>query len=152
MESELKSLQSKIMDLESKLNFTHTDTDVNINEELLKSGIVLSNDPFQSIDERQEFKRTNKRKTSVGGGGSTDKARKVLHNNIGRKVGPGSENQEITRRSSGRVSKVQATGGLSQPKGIKNEKKSDSLKQKFKMEVDLSSLHGKVHFADDEKF
>ena len=39
-------------------------------------------------------------------------------------------------------------------KGTKTEKKQDqvSMKQKFKMEVDLSSLHGKVHFADDEKF
>lgn len=46
MESELKSLQSKIMDLENKLSFTHTDTETNINEELLKSGIVLQNDPF----------------------------------------------------------------------------------------------------------
>ena len=45
MESELKSLQSKIMDLENKLSFTGANDETNINEELLKSGIVL-NDPF----------------------------------------------------------------------------------------------------------
>ena len=27
-----------------------------------------------------------------------------------------------------------------------------SEKPKFKMEVDLSALNGRVHFADDEKF
>lgn len=43
MESELKSLQSKIMDLENKLSFTHHDelNHSNIGEELLKSGIML---------------------------------------------------------------------------------------------------------------
>ena len=40
MESVLKSLQSKIMDLENKLSFTNT----NVDEELLKSGIMFSND------------------------------------------------------------------------------------------------------------
>ena len=42
MESELKSLQSKIMDLENKLSFTglHGETN-NVDEELLKSGIML---------------------------------------------------------------------------------------------------------------
>ena len=50
METELKSLQSKIMDLENKLNFTGVD-ESNVNDELLKSGIVLD-DPFKSIDDR----------------------------------------------------------------------------------------------------
>ena len=40
MESELKSLQSKIMDLENKLSFTHQE-ETNVDEELLKSGIML---------------------------------------------------------------------------------------------------------------
>ena len=57
MESELKSLQSKIMDLENKLSFTHND-ESDIHEELLKSGIMLPpGDMFQSIDERDEFGR-----------------------------------------------------------------------------------------------
>ena len=50
MESELKSLQSKIMDLENKLNFTGVN-ESNVNDEFLKSGI-LGNDPFKSIDDR----------------------------------------------------------------------------------------------------
>lgn len=57
MECELKSLQSKIMDLESKLSFTHV-TDVNsslVDEDILKNGLTLANDPFRSIDEREEF-------------------------------------------------------------------------------------------------
>ena len=57
MECELKSLQSKIMDLESKLSFTHA-TDVNsslVDEDILKNGLTLANDPFRSIDEREEF-------------------------------------------------------------------------------------------------
>ena len=98
MESELKSLQSKIMDLENKLSFTHSHPDTDINEELLKSGIVLQSDPFQSIDERQEFRKgaTGKRKMSVGGS-STDKARKTLHNNFVKSKGAGgSESQDFT--------------------------------------------------------
>ena len=45
MESELKSLQSKIKDLENKLSFTHQ-KDENVDDELLKNGIMLANDPF----------------------------------------------------------------------------------------------------------
>jgi len=85
MESELKSLQSKIMDLENKLNFTHHDdinssSNNNVYEEILKNGITLQNDPFRSIDEREEFGKDGKallRKGSIGGN-STDKAKKAL--------------------------------------------------------------------------
>ena len=52
MESELKSLQSKIMDLENKLSFTAQEDSKNVDEELLKSGIMFEKDPFKSIDER----------------------------------------------------------------------------------------------------
>lgn len=45
METELKSLQSKIMDLENKLSFTHHESD-NVNDELLKSGIIMQSDRF----------------------------------------------------------------------------------------------------------
>ena len=47
MESELKSLQSKIMDLENKLSFTNNeDSSKDVAEDLLKNGIVLPSDPF----------------------------------------------------------------------------------------------------------
>jgi hypothetical protein len=43
MESELKSLQSKIMDLENKLSFTHGDSKhTDLGDELLKSPINLN--------------------------------------------------------------------------------------------------------------
>ena len=46
METELRSLQSKIMDLENKLSFTGVEDSNNIDEELLKSGInMFKNDP-----------------------------------------------------------------------------------------------------------
>lgn len=50
MESELKSLQSKIMDLENKLSFTHEES----KEDFLKTGIETHHDAFISIpDDRQ---------------------------------------------------------------------------------------------------
>ena len=76
------------MDLESKLSFTGQEDSSNVDQELLKSGIIYQNDPFQSIDERQEFygKGGGKagRKGSIGGG-STDKANKVMQNNFVKK-------------------------------------------------------------------
>ena len=51
METELKSLQSKIMDLENKLNFTGIEEN-DLNDELLKSGIVMNDAAFKSIDDR----------------------------------------------------------------------------------------------------
>jgi len=67
MESELKSLQSKILDLESKLNFTHNE-DAIADEEFMKDGVTGVKDPFKSIDERQEFGQgRDSRKGSLGG-------------------------------------------------------------------------------------
>ena len=100
METELKSLQSKIMDLENKLSFTHNSETNNVEDELLKDGIMLANDPFKSIDERQEFQTKGKatgRKGSVHSGygsSTTDKNRKLMHNNYMRKSGAGSEPNE----------------------------------------------------------
>ena len=44
--------------------------------------------------------------------------------------------------------------GLNNTKAKKpvDDKKAQAEKSKFKMEVDLSALNGRVHFADDEKF
>ena len=99
METELKSLQSKIMDLENKLSFTHnSDTNHNVDEELLKSGIMLANDPFKSIDERKEFEKklSTKQVNRKGSGSSTtDKSRKfALHNNFLKKGGIGHDSTE----------------------------------------------------------
>ena len=51
MESDLKSLQNKIMDLENKLSFTHEETKA----DFLQTGIETRHDAFISIpaDDRQ---------------------------------------------------------------------------------------------------
>ena len=98
MESELKSLQSKILDLENKLNFTHHDdansSNPNVDEEILKNGITLPNDPFKSIDEREEFAKDKALRKGSVGGNSTDKAKKALHNNFTKKL-HGSDQAEV---------------------------------------------------------
>ena len=96
MESELKSLQSKIMDLENKLSFTNQE-ETNVDEELLKSGIMLQQDPFQSIDERQEFSKAAKDRKASFASGSTDKARKIVHTNFTSKQ---ASNTKVVQRSS----------------------------------------------------
>ena len=174
MESELKSLQSKIMDLENKLCFTAVPGETNnVDEELLKSGIMLpQNDQFKSIDEGQEYMtgrggsgKYGNKKASIGGG-STDKANKVMHNNFLKK-NSGSDLPEYSRKSqqqmpsnfskaSSRVAVLtNHMGKQSSQQRKPEEKKSSSFageKPKFKMEVDLSALNGRVHFADEEKF
>ena len=101
MESELKSLQSKILDLENKLNFTHHEdansSNPNVDEEILKNGITLPNDPFKSIDEREEFAKDKALRKGSVGGNSTDKAKKVLHNNFTKKL-HGSDQAEVQQR------------------------------------------------------
>lgn len=81
------------MDLESKLSFTNP-TDINVtsvDEEILKSGLILPNNQFKSIDEREEFGKPKiQRKGSIVVN-STEKAKK-LSNNFPKK-GQGSEQQ-----------------------------------------------------------
>ena len=82
---------------------------------------------------------------SVGGGNSTDKANKgivtqsnnFIKKNSGSEVPPASSNN-LSKASKSFANKKDAVGVSSKPK--------------FKMEVDLSALNGRVHFADEEKF
>lgn len=76
------------MDLESKLSFTHTAdiTSSNVDDEILKDGISLANDPFMSIDEREEFGKSKMQRKGSMGGNSTDKSKKVVYNNFTKKL------------------------------------------------------------------
>ena len=48
--------------------------------------------------------------------------------------------------------KLTGLGGNKSKKVADDKSSNKGEKPKFKMEVDLSALNGRVHFADDEKF
>ena len=98
--------------------------------------------------------KMGQKKASIGGG-STDKANKVLQNNFLKK-NSGSDVPEFSRKANQQTNsnfqKAAKSNFANNQGGGSKPRKQEDKKPKFKMEVDLSALNGRVHFADDEKF